>query len=69
GLSSVIKRDFFRLFWAAYNRAFTTNNILSGWANTRLNYKGYYNRLLAHRQTTTLTRLHIKLSPFESPTS
>ena len=37
GLSSVTKRNFFRLFWAAYDRAFTRNNILSGWANTGLN--------------------------------
>jgi DDE superfamily endonuclease len=36
GLSSVTKRDFFRLFWATYDRAFTRDNILSGWANTGL---------------------------------
>ena len=35
--SPITKRDFFRLFWAAYNRAFTKNNILSVWVNTGLN--------------------------------
>ncbi|KAF1981061.1 hypothetical protein K402DRAFT_251980, partial [Aulographum hederae CBS 113979] len=36
GLSGVTKRDFLRLFWPAYLRAFTKSNILSGWRRTGL---------------------------------
>jgi hypothetical protein len=34
GLSSLSIRDFFRLFWNAYNKSFTTDNIASGWSKT-----------------------------------
>ena len=37
GLSSVTKRDFFRLFWPAFINSFTSKNILSGWAKTGIN--------------------------------
>jgi len=36
GLSSMTKRAFFGLFWPAYQRAFTEENILSGWRKTGL---------------------------------
>ena len=36
GFSSITKRDFFALFWPAFNRAFTPKNILSGWEKTGL---------------------------------
>ena len=36
-LSSLTKRNFFHLFWAAYDKAFTRDNILSGWVDTGLN--------------------------------
>ena len=34
GISSLSKRDFFRLFWQAYPKAFTDSNICSGWSKT-----------------------------------
>ncbi|EMC94104.1 hypothetical protein BAUCODRAFT_75417, partial [Baudoinia panamericana UAMH 10762] len=34
GLSSVSKRDFLRLFWPAYCKAFTKENITSAWSKT-----------------------------------
>jgi len=34
GLVSVGKRHFWRFFWAAYNHAFTPDNIASGWKKT-----------------------------------
>jgi DDE superfamily endonuclease/Tc5 transposase DNA-binding domain len=37
GLCSITKRDFFRLFWVAWQKAFTEANILSGWTKTGLN--------------------------------
>ena len=37
GLSAIQKRDFFRLFWPAYIKAFSTSNIASGWRKTGLN--------------------------------
>ncbi|SMR48600.1 unnamed protein product [Zymoseptoria tritici ST99CH_1E4] len=36
GLSAVTKRDFFRLFWPAYKKAFTPANIASGFRKTGL---------------------------------
>jgi hypothetical protein len=36
GLSSISKRDFFRLFWSAYTKSFTEANINSGWQQTGL---------------------------------
>ena len=36
GISKVTKRDFFRLFWQAYPRTFTSDNIASGWSKTGL---------------------------------
>ena len=36
GLCTVAKRDFFRLFWSAYTRAFTEANILSSFRRTGL---------------------------------
>ena len=36
GLSSVTKRDFFRMFWPAYCKAFTPKNVASGWLKTGL---------------------------------
>ncbi|SMR43913.1 unnamed protein product [Zymoseptoria tritici ST99CH_3D1] len=36
GLSAVTKRDFFRLFWLAWQRAFTPANIASGFRKTGL---------------------------------
>ena len=36
GLSSITKRDFFRLFWHAWNTAFTPENINSGFKSTGL---------------------------------
>ena len=36
GLTRIIKRDFFRLFWKAYNQAFQPANIHSGWKKTGL---------------------------------
>jgi hypothetical protein len=36
GLSSLSKRDFFRLFWNAYNKSFTADNIASSWSKTGL---------------------------------
>lgn len=36
GLCSLTKRDFFRLFWAAWGKAFTISNIESGWKRTGL---------------------------------
>ena len=35
-ISSVSKRDFFRLFWQAYPQAFSVSNIQSGWSKTGL---------------------------------
>lgn len=37
GLSQVKKRDFFRLFWLAYEKAFTSENILSAFQKTGIN--------------------------------
>ena len=37
GLSSVTKRDFFRLFWPAFLKAFSESNIHSAWRKTGLN--------------------------------
>ena len=34
GLSSISKRDFFKLFWPAYQKAFTAKNIASAWLKT-----------------------------------
>jgi hypothetical protein len=34
GLSTITKRDFFRLFWPAYRSAFSRENIYSGWRKT-----------------------------------
>jgi hypothetical protein len=36
GLSRITKRDFFRLFWPSWKRAFTPENVLSGFKNTGL---------------------------------
>jgi hypothetical protein len=36
GLTRLTKRDFFRLFWAAYKKAFIAKNIQSGWQRTGL---------------------------------
>ncbi|KAF1988819.1 DDE-domain-containing protein [Aulographum hederae CBS 113979] len=36
GLSGITKRDFFRVFWPAYIRAFSERNILSGWRKVGL---------------------------------
>lgn len=36
GISSISKRDFFRLFWPAFNDAFTVKNVMSGWQRTGL---------------------------------
>ena len=36
GISSVTKRDFFRLFWPAFIKAFTSSNIKSGFRKTGL---------------------------------
>lgn len=36
GLSRLSKRDFFGLFWPAYEAAFTPDNIQSGWKKTGL---------------------------------
>jgi len=36
GLSTITKRDFFRLFWPAFNKTFTEANVLSGWRRTGL---------------------------------
>ena len=36
GLSRISKRDFFGLFWPAYQLAFTPTNIKSGWEKTGL---------------------------------
>ena len=36
GLSSITKRDFFRLFWTAWKTAFVTKNVLSGFEKTGL---------------------------------
>jgi hypothetical protein len=36
GLVSITKRHFWKLFWVAYNKAFTKNNINSGWKKTGL---------------------------------
>jgi flagellar biosynthesis GTPase FlhF len=36
GLSSISKRDFFSLFWPAFQRSFNIKNILSGWEKTGL---------------------------------
>jgi hypothetical protein len=36
GYSRLTKRDFFRLFWVAYNKAFVEKNIQSGWEKTGL---------------------------------
>jgi hypothetical protein len=36
GLCRITKRDFFRLFWASWQRAFIPDNILSGFKNTGL---------------------------------
>lgn len=34
GITAITKRDFFRFFWEAYQRAFTSKNIASGWQKT-----------------------------------
>jgi AraC-like DNA-binding protein len=34
GHTSISKRDFFSLFWPAFEKAFTKDNILSAWSNT-----------------------------------
>jgi hypothetical protein len=36
GLCRFTKREFFRLFWPAFTRAFSTKNIASGWKRTGL---------------------------------
>jgi hypothetical protein len=36
GFSRVTKRNFFELFWPSFGRAFTTENVLSGWEKTGL---------------------------------
>lgn len=36
GLTRATKKDFFRLFWKAYNQAFKPSNIHSGWKKTGL---------------------------------
>ena len=36
GLISITKRHFWKLFWVAYNKAFTENNINNGWKKTGL---------------------------------
>jgi hypothetical protein len=36
GFARLSKRDFFRLFWIAYGKAFTLENIQSGWKKTGL---------------------------------
>ena len=36
GLSAIIKRDFFRLFWKAWGTAFIEENVFSGFKNTGL---------------------------------
>jgi hypothetical protein len=36
GLTRLTKRDFFRLFWTAFGKAFTQSNIESGWRKTGL---------------------------------
>lgn len=36
GLSSITKRDFLRLFWPAWTKAFSVSNIASGWRKTGL---------------------------------
>ncbi|CEL11935.1 hypothetical protein ASPCAL15029 [Aspergillus calidoustus] len=36
GLSSITKRDFFRLFWPAWEKALSTKNIESAWKSTGL---------------------------------
>lgn len=36
GISRVTKRDFFRLFWPTFSKAFTQSNIASGWRKTGL---------------------------------
>lgn len=36
GLTELTKRDFFRLFWPAFEKAFSLQNIQSGWSKTGL---------------------------------
>ena len=36
GMTRITKRDFFQLFWKAYNKAFEPSNIDSGWKKTGL---------------------------------
>ncbi|KAF2187532.1 DDE-domain-containing protein, partial [Zopfia rhizophila CBS 207.26] len=36
GLVGITKRDFFRFFWVAFNKAFTKDNVFSGWQRTGL---------------------------------
>lgn len=36
GLCSLTKRNFFRLFWPAFRKAFTASNVESGWQRTGL---------------------------------
>ena len=36
GISRLMKRDFFRLFWPSYLKAFSPSNIISGWLKTGL---------------------------------
>lgn len=36
GITAITKRDFFRLFWPAYQKAFSKHNIASGWRDTGL---------------------------------
>jgi hypothetical protein len=36
GITRMTKRDFFRLFWKAYNKAFEPSNIYSRWNKTGL---------------------------------
>jgi hypothetical protein len=34
GHTSISKRDFFSIFWPAFEKAFTKENIVSAWSNT-----------------------------------
>ena len=57
GICSVTKRDFFRLFWGAYVKAFTQSNIDSAWRKTGLHpidpsvVLSIFNRQLDQHQT------------------
>ncbi|HEV7738334.1 MAG TPA: transposase [Chlamydiales bacterium] len=68
GISSISKRNFFKLFWPAYQKAFTAKNIVSAWLKTGI-YPLDPTVILGALEPSNLPSEQSDLPPEERPSS